>query len=980
MMRIRVGVIRVKYRKAYVGYMGCLLCAFLIWTILNVIGGDVYADMGSYGDGENTTGVSTGCEQRNHAFTGLCSCRNYGDCGEPGYGGGGASWRLFRINKDLKVDDPKNAYGLDNSKFKVNIIEGDLTKAEAIANCINPKVGARWIVSFGWDGRYDSPLGYPDFNYQIGPARRNEGAIRDALPNNYNVVTNLEDLRKNNFPNNTKISPQIALEMWRRLPGKNTSAAIPDSVGYFCFAGFGDEFGGKTTAYTADASGGKNVATKWTSSENEEVSTTITSCNVVSGCKVRFDHELKRIQGEGATTYKIVRTNNYKAKDERSEIIISGKTEKFASLTNGTPKKVRYGDKITVYPGQKVCEEMSFLADGESKWVSTKACVLVIGDAGSDKTMLNMEIKKGENDYTSVVYARPGEELTYRATYNPTLQRAASVVPDVIRINGGSKISNSSKKTLKNLFNDKNGSMPDWKNAFSVRGDYYNKKYSYRVGVEKRDPIRTFTVNRAKVGRELKETAETNAYTETSTVPNRVRFTLESGKLVGNIYTKGLSSEAKAIVPYNFKNSIEIDDVTTIYAGEQVNNVKYKITTDKKPNKKVGGDPYATIVRDAKWYTQICYKVSGREECERKDEGGNLHDNNSTEKSEKSGNTSLKIPDVPAGTNVQVKACVYPSTSGASDNWQDPEGDHQWSCSSKELVVAKRPSFQVWGGSMYSAGDVNVPIADKTFTVGRVFGSWVELGIVSSGKIQGLASGAGLGYANSNDALNAIKKSVGTISDLGGGTNSDYCLMSTLSFANEKCRDNRVGSLGGAPRAINGDALIEKLKELGAEYKELFDGEKLPDMTFVEDKTYLYYKKGGELIIDKNIEYKDGKYRSLEGIPKIVIYAKGDIEINCGVTRIDAVLVADGSINDCADSTNINSAGNSKQLVINGSVTAQTLTLNRTYGAAAGVNSIIPAEIINYDSSLYLWANGQSKITKTGKMRTALQKELSPRY
>ena len=55
-----------------------------------------------------------------------------------------------------------------------------------------------------------------------------------------------------------------------------------------------------------------------------------------------------------------------------------------------------------------------------------------------------------------MVYARPREELTYRATYNPTLQRAASVVPDAIRINGGSKISNSSKKTLKNLFNDKN--------------------------------------------------------------------------------------------------------------------------------------------------------------------------------------------------------------------------------------------------------------------------------------------------------------------------------------------------------------------------------------------------------------------------------------------------------------------------------------------------------------------------------------------
>ena len=56
------------------------------------------------------------------------------------------------------------------------------------------------------------------------------------------------------------------------------------------------------------------------------------------------------------------------------------------------------------------------------------------------------------------------------------------------------------------------------------------------------------------------------------------------------------------------------------------------------------------------------------------------------------------------------------------------------------------------------------------------------------------------------------------------------------------------------------------------------------------------------------------------------------------------------------DSDDVDSAANAaKQLTIYGSIIANQLIANRTYGAAPGINSIVPAEIIDFDPTLYLW-------------------------
>ena len=132
--------------------------------------------------------------------------------------------------------------------------------------------------------------------------------------------------------------------------------------------------------------------------------------------------------------------------------------------------------------------------------------------------------------------------------------------------------------------------------------------------------------------------------------------------------------------------------------------------------------------------------------------------------------------------------------------------------------------------------------------------------------------------------------------------------------------------------------------------------------------------------IEHDISFLDNQiYNRMSEIPKLIIYAR-NININCDVNRIDAVLIAENNINTCYNSDNINDRINSNQLIINGSVITDTLSANRTYGAAKGANSIIPAEIINYDATLYLWGNNESSLAGGGRFSSVYLREVAPRY
>ena len=76
----------------------------------------------------------------------------------------------------------------------------------------------------------------------------------------------------------------------------------------------------------------------------------------------------------------------------------------------------------------------------------------------------------------------------------------------------------------------------------------------------------------------------------------------------------------------------------------------------------------------------------------------------------------------------------------------------------------------------------------------------------------------------------------------------------------------------------------------------------------------------------------------------------------------------------------LDSSERSTPLIINGVIIADTLTLGRTYGAGKGTDSIVPAEVINYDASLYSWATKQPSSANSSGLTEVYSSELAPRY
>lgn len=707
-------------------------------------------------------------------------------------------------------------------------------------------------------------------------------------------------------------------------------------------------------------------------------------------------------------------------------------------------------DKI--FPGQEVCYTLSFLKSGFNmdggNYVNLKTCVKAVGGLGDVSiTDALIQIKKEEqsdDEYTTdEKYVKPGDVLNYRVSYNPSAQKVSFDRPGSIKINGGNAITNSGNFNTVELFNENSG-VGNWANYFDIVssgmqsvefvgegsercGDVSTNNYRCSFGIgdsNSRKIVNNYQVKKKDVGGILQEEVNINGNAAGIANPSRVRKVGDDANVI-EISTGLIKGDVKAIVPYNFENTTEVrNNKGIVYAGEKAE-INYAIITGLKTNDLVGGE-YATIVKNAKWKLEVCYDENNNYgSCIWYDGGGgDLHEdediNKTAVKEDLSTKTTVFVPDLPAGKKIKVKSAVCPRNSGFDGNIEinDCRADDygSWAFSEPvELTVAKKPSFQVWGGSVYSANTVNVLMAKKWHLEGvndfnsirqgqpddmYIFGSWAELSLVAEGEVRGLASGAGLGYGTTTDAGNAFQQKA--IEALGGRNGSDYCLMSTLSIANSDCNSASVGNLGrSSGRSGDKSSLLSDFtEEIGTNYRvidfgsdgfvlsgelEDFSGEEISEDGNTRVLTTKVIRTKGDVVIDKNIIYdNDGRnttegYSNLESIPKIIIYAK-NINISCDVTRVDAVLIADDKINTCSNDVTDNSSLRSTPLMIRGSVISNTLTLGRTYGAATGKNSVVPAEIINYDTSLYLWANNQSSATAPGKLTETYINELAPRY
>lgn len=729
----------------------------------------------------------------------------------------------------------------------------------------------------------------------------------------------------------------------------------------------------------------------------------INNCSSIDGCKVTFDHKVERLAGGGEAPYKVSRTSNY---DERGV----GDNN---NLKSGTGSSMTYSDgPLTLYPGQTVCEKLTFGPNGTGSSASSTLtlCASALGKAQPDDpsfpdnpgddtesdAFIDMRVKNNDGkevyrNFQKLVYGKPYDKLTFRATYNPLLQYAYFI--DGLK----DKISN-------------------WNNAFAVfssvengplsgfNANFYSNNHFYELGnTEKRREYNDYTVQPRAVGGILMETAKTNHNDNVKNTPGQIIFSNSNGTNIGTIDLNPRLSSARALIPYNFITNVEEPDVPeepVIYAGEDTP-IKYPVSVDPKPNGETGGDDeYATIVRDAKIKVVVYVPTS-----DTVDDGTDDYPNDNIcahyGRTNGDGNCRYAVErnqdlnpnglldgvktevqatireDRPAGTRICVAAAVYPANSGADTNL-DKRGNDRWRISrSTCFVVAKKPTFQVWGGNFYSIGQVNTLSATKTIESEKiVFSSWVERDVTATGLVKALASGAATGLFN-----NAA----------GGGSREsrpNYCDYRTpLSISNNGGRilpicpnAQQTGLSGVSADVVDIEKLIGGLPVNMGGVAVTDDLVMDAEVQIANGQTFVA-RTNGDITINANVIYGQMDSISLANladVPKAFIYAN-NISIGCNVRRIDAVLIANRTINTCNTLGDVNAAERSNPLMVNGAIVANKLNLGRTFGAYTGVYTKIPAEIVNYDTSILLWARSKGNTSDYNNLTSVYRHELAPR-
>ena len=804
------------------------------------------------------------------------------------------------------------------------------------------------------------------------------------------------------------------------------STSIPNSFQGISTVRKGDSDWGNTSNDQKVSTG---LAPEGDDNSNRSATLEVDGCD--DGCKITMSHALVRNDGNAPTYYRLRKWSNvgsvgWNWVDDSGGVMWpqSDDLRKKTFTQNGTQQPV-LNDSFDMYVGQKTCEEMAFSPKGTNSkqgLLGTKVCALAIGFV---ETTLKIKVKNNSLDQTNYGeggVARPRDEVEFSATYDPKAQGLADRVPEKLQINGVWK-TNVGEKALKDAYNDNNGDEADWNNAFRVHSEgflpvEFAQTYNYPAGDSS---VKEVTNNRSvsmdDVGRELREIVNINEDAQGSTTPKQVRFFNDGGSLAADVVTgeydvdNNANLVASVIVPYNFKNVPSIGNISDIkaYAGENVN-IPYTITTKPKSNSLVGGDPYATIVRKAKWKVGICTDIYDVGACDwyESSEGEDLHNDIDKifEETKKTGSLSATIGDWPAGTEIYIRSAVYPAESSNDDaGWADPEGNHEWAYSEPAVVrVVKKPSFQVWGGDVLVENGVNIPLANKAVLDGgynsdvlpRKFGSWGELSVeTGSDNTSNLFSGAALGFAGNNDGeLSPNYSFLGdndkTASYSGPGNNG-----SGINPGSSNSSGGDLGNPGG--NMVNIEALVDRLdgkvEKIEKENVNTVGGFMMKQDGSVAYNSIMYKNKNGTITIDGDIEYS-GNYSTLDSIPKVIIYANS-IKINCDVERIDAILIAENNVETCPfaegddKKNNLGSPARSVQLRINGAVIAGgSVSFDRSYGAGTGANSMIPAEIINMDPSWYLWAADSIGVSGAsmehddteGLMIPTYTCELPPRY
>ncbi len=863
-----------------------------------------------------------------------------------------------------------------------------------------------------------------------------------------------------------------------------------------CVAARESLFEGKSSV-----TGAVDGATDWINVSDTTIAF-INDCSPTSGCSVSFNHRLRRTQGTGSTDYRVSRSSNMTETSKG----VANDSNVATGVFNSSEAEVSSSGPFTLYPGMVVCETLIFKPSnsviGTVSDVSSKICASALGKAqpddptetpdptdpdcptcpdtdpnGNDSSsaLVDIEVKNNTvskyNTYRRVVYAKPGDSLTFRATYNPILQYTYYLKPQQVRIGSGQIYPQdedgnalvNTTATLPTIFNTIQGSKtnpePGWNNDIYVRSlsfysNSFSSAYDYPNGdASKRAETNDHEVLKGEGGRSISENAYVN-YSSNDTVkttPRQIVFSkTSSNNNLGTVTIGQKYKTAYARIPYNYTTNIRITTPTDdpVYPGEDMG-IDYEVDVVPKDNpvtNNPGDPPYATktissdirvvvyIGSDSKPGTDSWAGDRNSDLCGYygtvKDKSGDAWDCShyvaTTRTLNSSGNldgvtesslprATFSIPDLDAGTKICAATAIFPSHSGDSRNYNNTNGNGTWRISdSKCFTIGKKPNLQVLGGGIYSAKNIITSVAVKRNVFGiypvsltsrantTIFGSWGEQQIVSVGSVTGLASGAATGYFGTTSA-NPPTSGRTPVSGLGGskeGSGVDFCIRSPLTMANSlsatPCRNR---SVTGGLTASSAETIPTDKEKLIARFTEGASSESvnyekkegnytINAMTTSKGQTHVIHATG-TITINGDLIYEDG-YAALADVPKLIIYAEENITISCGVSRIDAILIAgknssaNGVVNTCptdlSSQAEIDRQINSRQLKVNGAIIANKLVANRTYGAAKGVNSVVPAEIIDYDSTLYLWGMEESKGSSTGRLSPTYQHEVAPRY
>lgn len=333
----------------------------------------------------------------------------------------------------------------------------------------------------------------------------------------------------------------------------------------------------------------------------------------------------------------------------------------------------------------------------------------------------------------------------------------------------------------------------------------------------------------------------------------------------------------------------------------------------------------------------------------------------------------------------------YGYTKNGSTTWyQDTANPAYWKTYDAAcLAVAKKPSVATWnGGLSIGSGSVMTSISNRydnsevginVFSNGSpiAFGSWSEYLAAVNGGVEGFTSGAALASGLS-------------------GPFSLTKVSSPLTIANTPS----IGSSGITTNSILRDRLKQYflsessgLIQRGADLRQISG-----TLSGGNYSGTVIFQATGDLLITGDIT-TNNNVSTIYGLPQVIIYSPGNVNISSNVREIDAWIIADGEINTCSDFADTRTEAAvynysmdttcSRNLKINGPVFANSVKLNRSYGSDGYSNNdrdlveatdrAATSEVFNLSANSYLWAYAQGG-RYNSSYTEAYTRELPPRY